>query len=156
MIEYQEWNPTGWDEKIAIPGRDNWKIVAFRTRNSDLLEESNWYGFVERLSPVEGVENIESSDPSPAEIHRFGHWALGWFEIILVQPESEEEKIAEELYRKLEDYPVLDDEDYSQRCFDAAVDYWQDLSEEEKAEEWEKSGEEPEEGIPTHILEMFY
>ncbi len=43
------------------------------------------------------------------EIHRFGHWACGWLEIILVRPGSKAEAEAQECEACLANYPILDD-----------------------------------------------
>ena len=80
-----------------------------RNRDSDLLEESNFACALKELGG-EG-ENVE--------VHRFGHWASGWFEILIVNPNTEAAKEALRLEEKLNNYPVLDEDDFSQRRYDA-------------------------------------
>jgi len=64
----------------------------------------------------------ESED---VQIHRFGHWANGWFEIVLVNPDKPElVKLAQELEDSLENYPVLDENDFSEREHEAANETW--------------------------------
>ncbi len=59
----------------------------------------------------------------------------GWFELILVNPANEDKlKIAEEIENALSDYPVFDEEDYSQREWDSACDYWAQMSIKERVE----------------------
>jgi hypothetical protein len=65
----------------------------------------------------------ESKD---VDVHRFGHWGPGWFEIILVRPGSEAETIADDCEAALADYPVLDDYDYSQREQETYLTHWFD------------------------------
>lgn len=72
------------------------------------------------------------------EVHRFGHWGPGWFEIILVHPSREKE--VEDIERSLEDYPVLDDEDFSAKEYEAACDYWEACSLREKIQLCAKFG----------------
>jgi len=59
------------------------------------------------------------------EVHRFGHWACGWFEIILVRPDTNAAKTAEEIEAALADYPILDECDHSEREMGAANETWQ-------------------------------
>jgi hypothetical protein len=65
---------------------------------------------------------ILGGESETVEVHRFGHWGPGWFEIILVHPDRETE--IDELEGSLENYPVLDDEDYSRREYDDCCEYW--------------------------------
>lgn len=59
------------------------------------------------------------------QIHRFGHWANGWFEIVLINPAMPElVALAEKLESRLENYPVLDENDLSKREYDEANEVW--------------------------------
>lgn len=58
------------------------------------------------------------------QVHRFGHWGPGWFEIILVAPDTPEANKAHAWADALADYPVADDEDYSEREWSAANEIW--------------------------------
>jgi len=58
------------------------------------------------------------------EVHRFGHWGPGWYEIIIVHPDSPQAKIAYDIARSLEDYPLLDEEDHSRRETEDAIESW--------------------------------
>jgi hypothetical protein len=56
---------------------------------------------------------ILGGESDTCEVHRFGHWGPGWYEIIIVSPE----RLGglEELESTLEDHCVLDDMDLSER-----------------------------------------
>jgi hypothetical protein len=54
------------------------------------------------------------SDGESYEIHRFGHWACGWFEVILVKPGTKVALLAEDFEARLQDYPILSDEHFSE------------------------------------------
>lgn len=86
------------------------------TRDSDHMAESNFQTALEML----GGEDEDAG----VEVHRFGHWACGWFEQIMVRTDNKQ--AAQELYKiyqALEDYPLLDDSDYSERQYEAQQDY---------------------------------
>jgi hypothetical protein len=97
----------GWGNYSGGMERADWVVVPVgRNRNSEILQESNFDVALERLG----------GESKNVEIHRFGHWGCGWFELILVNPKSKKHvKIALEIKNDLDDYPVLDDSDFSER-----------------------------------------
>lgn len=111
MIRYKEFRPTGADAKgLGLEDKQDWFVLPVsRNRDSELLAESN---FSVALEMVGG-------ESETVEIHRFGHWACGWFEIVIIQPGSEAENKGWEIEAALENYPVLSDEDYSNKQLEA-------------------------------------
>jgi hypothetical protein len=106
LFPYSKFRPSSFDSHIEIKDRETWLVFQeAHNRDSDALAESNFYCALEAMGG-------ESDD---VEVHRFRHWANGWYEIVLVRPGSEAEQIAIKLQGKLEDYPVLDEDDFSQR-----------------------------------------
>jgi len=120
MKTYSKFSPTEFDRAGAfLPDRQEWLVLPVsQNRDSGPLDQSN---FAKALEILGG----ESED---VEIHRFGHWGPGWFEIIIVNPGNAElVKQAEDIERSLENYPVLNDEDYSRReweCFQESWESW--------------------------------
>lgn len=111
--------PSGWDSYSnytgEIPPKDL-LVVMTRTRGADLLTESNWEVALKRLGG-------ESDD---VVIHRFGHWACGWWEALCVQAGTESEKQGERIVEKIKGYPVLDEDDFSERETNEANRVWRD------------------------------
>ncbi len=106
MQTYKQFKPTGFDCKgLGLEDRQDWLVSLSRNRDSDTLTESN---FAVALDTMGGESDT-------VEVHRFGHWACEWFEIILVCPGTSAAKEAEEIEAALADYPVLDDTDFSER-----------------------------------------
>lgn len=116
MIKYSEFQPTGFDAKGAfLDERQDWLVVPVgRTRDSGPFENSNF----------ETALDILGGESDTVEVHSFNHWGPGWFEIIIVAPDSDAAKKAEEIEASLENYPVLDDEDLSQREWDDFIESW--------------------------------
>lgn len=108
MTTYAEFSPTAFDRPGAfLDDRQDWIVApCSQTRDSDALSVSNFEACLEMLG----------GESDQVEVHRFGHWGPGWFEIILAHP-SLESKVAE-IQERLEDYPVLDEEDWSNREFE--------------------------------------
>ncbi len=69
------------------------------------------------------------------QVHYFRHWAYAGYEVILVH-QSDTKAITElqAIADELESYPVLDDEDFSQRETDALTEFWQMISMRERIE----------------------
>ncbi len=135
MDRYGDWAPTDFDRRGAfLEDRDDWFVFpCMRTRDSRPLEESNFQSALKRIRAV---------DPAGAghEVHRFGHWGPGWFEIILVLPETEPARVAASLAEKLQDYPVVDDDDLSEREWEWAELTWTNMSRRERIDECQAAG----------------
>lgn len=99
---YSQWAPSQLDTKgLNLADRQDWLVPNIgQNRDSGCLTTHNFAEFEKRLAEVDskGVAH---------EVHRFGHWACGWFEIILVQPNSAAHKAAQEMLEALEEYPIL-------------------------------------------------
>lgn len=112
--KYSEYAPSGFDARgLGLEDRQAWLVVIGRNRDSGVLAESN---FASALTSLGG-------ESETCEIHRFGHWGCGWFELILLHPDRETE--ADSIESALADYPVLDDSDYSERECEALSESWE-------------------------------
>lgn len=98
-----------------------------RTRDSDNLTNSN---FETGLAALGG-------ESETVKVVCESHWAVGWVEWIGVhQSDDTALKLADQMQERLEDYPILDDSDYSNRewedftsnCQQAVKDYCNDNS----------------------------
>lgn len=93
--------------------RVGWHLALSVHRDSEALDRSNWEVITEEILaiPDEGDPEDELAD---AAIERMSHWAVGWIDYLVVRPHSTAEKRAIEWKQKLDDYPVADEEHYSQ------------------------------------------
>lgn len=137
-------------------------VVLSRTRDSDPLENSNYEvaldslcGLAEKYPMPKKIDfsddrNVERWrwDPDKGEDvpirsertygwvydFRASHWACGWVETILVRDDAPEEilQAAGEIVASLEDYPVLDEEDFSRRESELVQESWECLTLREK------------------------
>jgi hypothetical protein len=132
MKTYAEFQPTGFDCRgLALDERQAWLVSIGRNRDSGALDRSN---FECALKSMGG----ESDD---VEVHRFGHWACGWFEIILVRPDSAASKEAEEIEGALANYPVLNDAHYSELESEEANETWRSYRDAERIDYMRKNRE---------------
>jgi hypothetical protein len=88
-----------------------------RSRDSDCLEESNFHSMLAALG----------GESATVQVVRENHWAVGWVEWIAIH-ESDEQSLREADRRRerLEDYPVLDEDDWSHREFEECERVWSD------------------------------
>jgi hypothetical protein len=118
MVPYTEYKPSGLDPAGAFieGGERDWLVVPTgQNRDSSHAERSN---FAAALALMGG----EGDD---VHVHRFGHWAVGWVEIILARPGSEAACKAEDIERRLARYPLLDEDDVSAREHDSYCSAWE-------------------------------
>ena len=120
-------NPSGLDSMDNYAGgvpEADLLVLMTRTRDSDLLTESNWEVALERLGGEDGEDVV---------IHRFGHWACGWWEALCVREGGPKESKARDMHESLAAYPVLNEDHFSDKEREAADETWEsDYSPEER------------------------
>lgn len=133
LTTYANWAPTRWDTKgLNLEDRQNWLVSPIsKSRDSEAIEECNFDVMCDMLS---------AHDESDYEIHKFGHWACGFFEIAIVRPGSSAAEVLGEVKCKLENYPILNEhklyeyegvgEDDSDDCGDCECDECEEYEEE--------------------------
>lgn len=118
----------GWSRRWEIPDPENWAIVYTDNRDSGLIDKSNASAIAAAMKPFVESEQKDIYEES----HR--HWAVGYVDgyAIRVHPLDEEgvpitdeytpafEKYCE-LLINLENYPILDENDYSHMEFEATI-----------------------------------
>ena len=116
MQSYREFAPTPMDPYgLNLPDRQEWLVVIGQNRDSNAVSESN---FASALKSLGG-------EGDHVQVYRFGHWACGWFEVLLIDPGHKPAvSIAESIEAALADYPVLDDADVSERETTEANEVW--------------------------------
>lgn len=132
MQTYKDFRPSSFDTHINFDDdRENWLVgPCSHNRDSDYGTEANWKAFLQIMWEAREV-NAEESD---YEEHRFGHWANGWFEIVLIRPGSRAETKALEVEKRLENYPILDEDLYSSMEDEEIYLYWKTMSLRERIE----------------------
>lgn len=88
-------------------------------RESDSVTRSNFQVGLDRLG----------GESETVQVVRERHWAVGWVEWIAIH-ESDTAALdkAEEMLAKIEGYPVLSDDHWSELEWNEAQDYWASLS----------------------------
>ncbi len=114
---YGEFRPTPFDCHIGLDEREHWAVAPVgRNRDSGCLDNSNFDQFIEGLG----------GESDTVEIHRFGHWGHGWFEIVIFDPgDKTTAQAAYDMADALADYPVLNEDDLSRREYEEFQEAWE-------------------------------
>jgi hypothetical protein len=100
----------------------NWLVWYTSNRDSCLLDQSNEQAIMERLQPFSEGDNPD------LVFERHDHWAVGYcdgFSIRAFSVDAEVSPAFQEFCRiqeELDNYPVLDESDYSEREFEATLE----------------------------------
>lgn len=103
MKKYKNWSPTGNDVKgLNLKEKQEWFVApVIKTRDASNLEKCNYEYLYDKL---EEIDPDQETWDNPG----FNHWACGWFDIIIVKPETKAFLICEEIESMLEDDNCLD------------------------------------------------
>ena len=124
---YNDYQPTGFDAKGLESERIGpARVLLQQTRDSGCLDQSNFYCSLAMLG----------GESEFVQVHRFGHWGCGWVELLLILEAAPDEikETAAEIACSLEDYPILDEGDLSDRECQEAGEYWENMSGDKRIE----------------------
>ena len=103
-----------WDDKLDF---EVWGIAPFSVhRDSEILDQSNWAVI---------SEDLMKRFPKSFDIFRASHSAVGWMEHLIIKTSNRKAvKAAFEWCERLDDYPVADEDDFSNREYEEACEAW--------------------------------
>lgn len=109
-----------WDGYLVAP--------VGRTRDSDALGRANFDEQWARLEPLRA--DVPGDDVSAPLIVRENHWAVGWIEWVAIHPSNEAAvkaavKAAEEMARRMDSYPVLSEDRFSEYEMEEYQEGWE-------------------------------
>lgn len=129
-------------------------LIYSRHRDSSILDNSNYDRILETLQkhaetlpePPEFDEQItgrgEEDFTQWVYDFRARHWAVGWCETILIRYDAPDslQRLAAEIIGALSDYPVFDEQHYSEQEHEAIAEYWENLSTQDRIDECDRAG----------------
>lgn len=106
-----------------------------RHRDSDCLTNSNFECGLKAVQAVAGKEPIqgpvgtvlhdEDGEAATVRVVSENHWAVGWVEWIAIhESDSAALECADQIMERLDDYPVVDEQDWSERESKEADEVW--------------------------------
>ena len=113
------------DEEVDDP--DNWAIIYTHNRDSGLLDQSNADEIAKAMEPF-----TEGDDPDVV-MESHCHWACGHVDGFSIRVYRDGEiteafKTYHDLMEQLDGYPILDEEDYSERELEATLENMTDAA----------------------------
>ena len=120
LSEYFKSSACYWGDK------SDWLVVETVNRDSDCLSRSNYRCFVQLLGgkQSDGAKGSQEINENVA-IEEATHWACGWLQYLIINPACGElVKLAGETLEKLDDYPVLNESDFSELESQEADETW--------------------------------
>lgn len=115
---FDDLNKKGWP-CCYYGDHPNWFQVIGQSRDSRLLEQSNYHCILKALKKISEDDVIEE---------RASHWACGYIDEIIVNPKNKElVKCAEEILNALENYPIIDEDNFSELKYEECVKYWNNM-----------------------------
>jgi hypothetical protein len=138
---WQSWTCFVWDRQRDLDDGDNWAIFYTHNRDSALLAQSNADAITKAMEP------FTDGDDSNVVMESHSHWAVGFvngFSIRVFRNGAITDafKAYHELSEQLAEYPILDEEDYSERELEATLENindaaWRLKGEYELPDAWE-------------------
>ena len=117
MKTYSEFRPTQFDSTgLGLVDQQNWLVAPVsQTRDSEALGRANFDATLRELG----------GESDTVQVHRFGHWGPGWFEIILIDAtDTARVQTAQEIEDALSDYSVVDESLWSEYESDDCAKTW--------------------------------
>lgn len=118
---WKKFDSFAWFRRREIEDAESWAIIYTHNRDSGLLDQSNAEVITKALDPF-----TDGDDPDVVfESH--SHWAVGHVDgfsmrVLKDGDITEAFRVFHELEERMDDYPVLDESDYSQREYDATLE----------------------------------
>ena len=112
----------GWYRESEIDDPKNWAIIYTHHRDSGLLDQSNASVIAKALAP------FTDDDIPTVVMESHNHWAVGYIDGFSIRVFDNRNQITEafrayhHLAEQMAIYPILDEEDYSERELDAAIE----------------------------------
>jgi hypothetical protein len=124
---WQDFTCFVWFRDKDVADADQWAVIYSHHRDSGLLDQSNAAVIEREMTPF-----TEGDDPDVVfESH--SHWAVGHIDGFSVRV-FKDGKVTEafekyhELAQRMDDYPILDETDYSNREFEATLENIEDAA----------------------------
>jgi hypothetical protein len=116
-----------WHRRSEIADADNWAVMYTQHRDSGLLDQSN-ASIIEKT-----LEPFTVGDYADVVFERHFHWAVGHIDGFSIRVYrngaiTEAYRTYRELQERIADYPILDEEDHSNREYEATLDNIKDTA----------------------------
>jgi len=141
-MNYKPKNLENWTRPGSYMGA-NWPemfVFIGQNRDSGCLDRSNFEVAQARLGEIPEPTNWPH-DEQPWTVIRESHWACGWVEWIGINRDATAHlKAADKMAGEMEDYPVLDENKFSEKEYNEAAEYWEHSDTSDRVELCQSAG----------------
>jgi hypothetical protein len=128
-----------WNKPANYFGADwsDYYVIMGQHRDSDILTRCNWQVATETLETLATqLDAFDSEGDSFLQIAHASHWAVGWCDTLLLHKDAPAQLIAEaeRIISDLRDYPILDENLFSEMEENEANETWNFISLRERIE----------------------
>jgi len=111
-------------------------VLYAHTRDSGLLSEVNFKELEREFMAMSKPYREDHAQDDLVYTFRASHWGCGWGDYLMISKKAPENIIAEanESLDALAGYPVVNDNAYYEVEYDAIVEFWDNLDDDEKKE----------------------
>ena len=112
-------------------------VILTQHRDSEALDRSNWICACEVLHAEPWDNGHEEYEARPQVYHwRASHWAVGWIEYLMIRADALESVLSDatRIVCDLADYPVLDEDHFSNLEFEESCEHWEQCSVRDRVE----------------------
>ncbi len=118
---WKSWTCFVWDRERDLDDPDNWAIIYTHNRDSGLLDQSN------ADAVAEALKAFSETDDADVVFESHDHWAVGHVDGFSIRVYRNGEiteafKTYHDLMEQMDGYPVLNEEDYSNRELEATLE----------------------------------
>jgi hypothetical protein len=119
---WQRFSSFAWMRGYKLEDADNWIVWYTSNRDSGLLAQSNEQAINKRLQPFSEGDNPD------LVFERHDHWAVGYVEGFSIRAFSSNGAVSPafrefcRIQEELDNYPILDESDYSEREYHATLE----------------------------------
>jgi hypothetical protein len=106
-----------------------WYPIASRSRDATMLEKSNFDAALGALLDAAGAQGCDDTDGA-VQVMTFNHWGCGYIDRLMVHKDAPPAILAaaDDILKRLKNYPILDSSDYSAREWEYVKEAWADCS----------------------------
>ena len=124
---WRSWTCFVWDREREIDDAENWSIIYSHNRDSGLLDQSN------AAAMADALRSFSESENPDVVFESHTHWAVGHVDGFSIRVYHDGDitdafRTYHKLMERLDSYPVLDEADYSNREYEAAIENIEDAA----------------------------
>jgi hypothetical protein len=118
---WQRFESFAWFRESEIDDPDNWAIIYTHNRDSGLLDQSN------ADAVTEALKAFSETDDADVVLESHNHWSVGHVDGFSIRVYRDGEiteafKTYHDLMEQMDGYPVLNEEEYSNREYEATLE----------------------------------